>query len=1307
MESSIVSLHLTSSLLAPFSFHFSHSRLPLSSPTLRSKPSRHRFRASIKPFIPPLPHPYPRVSASLTLPDLRSSEKSPDLSGLCAAVLHNARKPLAFLFFCVAVGFLPIPTAGIRALAAAATVQSRKEKTRNSQTLKDHEFSEYTRKLLADVSILLQRIEEVKSSRGDMDGVREALKAVKNKRKEVQEEVLGKLNLELRELQREKMELVKRSEDVMNSALKRQDKLSRKKGVGAGVRKNVQALENYLIAAEKEYSDLLEKVGDIEDRILRRETLTFSIAIRELSFIERESELLVERFGRRLKQDGVVSPLKMTSRLSKDDIKKELETAQNDYWEQMLLPKILEAEDPEIYSETSTGGFVSNIRRALNESKLMQMNMEAQLRRKLKKFGDENLLLVKTSEDEVLKGFPEAELKWMFGQKEFVIPRAVSLHLFHGWKKWREEAKANLKKELLENVDRGRHYMDQRKGHIIMDREKLMTKTWYNDERNRWEMDPVAVPFAVSKRLVGRANIRHDWAVMYLTLKGEDKEYYVDLKEFDLLFEDFGGFDGLYVKMLASGVPTSVQLMWIPLSELDIRQQFLLLARPPSQFLVGLWKSSIVSYMREWAFSKTKNIIDDLMIVVGFPLVEVIIPKQIRMSLGMAWPEEADQAVGATWYLEWQSKAEMNYRSRKRESIRWFLGYGPLHRNPNWQKFRRVKFYFKYKLYRMIRRRKEGVDPIRSAFDQMKRVKNPPIPLQDFACVESMREEINDIVTCLRDPTAFQEKGARAPRGVLIVGEIGTGKTSLALAIAAEARVPVVQVEARQLEPGLWVGQSASNVRELFQTARDLAPVIIFVEDFDLFAGVRGQFIHTKKQDHESFINQLLVELDGFEKQDGVVLLATTRTLKQIDEALRRPGRMDRVLHLQRPTQMEREKILRLAAKETMDDELIDFVDWKKVAEKTALLRPIELKFVPLALEGSAFRSKILDTDELNSYCNWFACLRKTVPKWLRGTNIYKSISKSVVNHLGLILTREDMESVVDLMEPYGQISNGIELYSPPLDWTRETKFPHAVWAAGRALIALLLPNFDVVDNIWLEPAAWEGIGCTRISKAKNEGSVNGNLESRSYLEKKLVFCFGSHVASQLLLPFGEENFLSTSELKQAQEIATRMVIEYGWSPDDSPAIYITSKAVTTLSMGNSHEFEIAAKVQKIYDLAYDKAKEMLQKNRKVLEIIVEQLLNFETLTGEDLLNILKNNGEIPEKEPFFLSKQFYKKWECRSIGPFGGCNIKGLQFCNLHSSRTVGTRKIIKYWRNYCVQEHWGGTVRPRMHSQEFCATD
>ncbi|XP_019054585.1 PREDICTED: probable inactive ATP-dependent zinc metalloprotease FTSHI 5, chloroplastic [Nelumbo nucifera] len=809
---------------------------------------------------------------------------------------------------------------------------------------------------------------------------------------------------------------------------------------------------------------------------------------------------------------------------------------------------------------------------------------------------------------------------------------------------------------------------------ILLDRDRVVAKTWYNEEKNRWEMDSIAVPYAVSKKLVENVRIRHDWAAMYIALKGDDKEYYVDIQEFEMLFEDFGGFDGLYLKMLASGIPTAVQLMHIPLSELDIRQQFFLAMRLSRQCLVGLWKSGVVQHVKRWVFEKIKNINDDIMMMIIFPIVEFIIPFPVRMNLGMAWPEDVDQATASTWYLKWQSDAEINFKSRKGDDIQWFLwflirsivygyvlfnvlrflkrkiprflGYGPLRRNPNLRKLRRVKAYFRFKLRRRIRRKKEGIDPIRSAFDQMKRVKNPPIRLKDFASVESMREEINEVVAFLQNPSAFREMGACAPRGVLIVGERGTGKTSLALAIAAEAKVPVVEVKAQQLEAGLWVGQSASNVRELFQTARDLAPVIIFVEDFDLFAGVRGKFIHTKEQDHEAFINQLLVELDGFEKQDGVVLMATTRNLKQIDQALQRPGRMDRIFHLQRPTQLEREKILRIAAKESMDHELIELVDWKKVAEKTALLRPVELKLVPLALEGSAFRSKFLDTDELISYCGWFASFSDAVPKWLREIKIVKGISRWLVNHLGLTLTKDDMQNVVDLMEPYGQISNGIELLNPPLDWTRETKFPHAVWAAGRGLIALILPNFDVVDNIWLEPFSWEGIGCTKITKAKDEESMNGNVETRSYLEKKLVFCFGSYVAAQMLLPFGEENFLSSSELKQAQEIATRMVIQYGWGPDESPTIYFCSNATTALSMGNNHEFEMAAKVEKIYDSAYDKAKNMLQKNRKVLEKIVEELLEFEILTGKDLQRIFYENGGIQEKEPFFLSNLYDKELE-------------------------------------------------------------
>lgn len=166
-------------------------------------------------------------------------------------------------------------------------------------------------------------------------------------------------------------------------------------------------------------------------------------------------------------------------------------------------------------------------------------------------------------------------------------------------------------------------------------------------------MDPVAVPYAVSKELVDHARIRHDWGAMHIALKGDDKEYYVDIKvtymwftfhfshmklywhpshfkilsqEFEMLFEDLGGFDGLYLKMLACGIPTAVHLMWIPLSELNIREQFLLIMRLSYRCLNGFWKTSNVSHGREWLLKKIRDLNDDIMMMIIFPLVELIIP---------------------------------------------------------------------------------------------------------------------------------------------------------------------------------------------------------------------------------------------------------------------------------------------------------------------------------------------------------------------------------------------------------------------------------------------------------------------------------------------------------------------------------------------------------------------------------------------------------------------------------------------------------------------------------------------------------
>lgn len=1079
--------------------------------------------------------------------------------------------------------------------------------SKNKENKNQHEYSDCTQKVLDTVPSLLRTIEEVRKGNGDFEDVKRALEFVKLKKYEMEKEILERMHPVLMDL-KEELRLLQIKEGEISWQMAEVNREHRKlMGWEMDMKDNVvnevekKVLDKRMVELEKKWNEILVKIDEMEDVISRKETVALSYGVLEICFIQRECENLVERFKQEIKQKKIGSSFASSvNKLSKSVIQEDLETVQRKQIEQTILPSIVDVDDLGPFFHQDSVDFAQHLERSLKDSREQQKNLEAQIRKDMQYDKEKRSVVYSPEEEE----------------------------------------------------------------RILLDRDRVVSKTWYNEEKNRWEMDPVAVPHAVSKKLIEHVRIRYDGRAMYIALKGEDKEFYVDIKEFERLFEYIGGFDVLYRKMLACGIPTAVHLMWIPLSELSVRQRISVILRFPLRFLSGRWNSETVLTTTNLIFDNIKEMTDDIMTVIGFPIVEYILPNPVRVKLGMAWPEE--ETMNTPWYLNWQLNAEARVQSRRADGdFRWImlfiaraaisgfvlinvfqfmrrkiprlLGYGPIQKNPNRRKLEQMAYYFDERKGRMRDRRREGVDPIKTAFEHMKRVKKPPIPLNNFSSIDSMKEEISEVVAFLQNPRAFQEMGARAPRGVLIVGERGTGKTSLAMAIAAEAKVPVVEIKAQQLEAGMWVGQSASNVRELFQTARDLAPVILFVEDFDLFAGVRGKFIHTENQDHEAFINQLLVELDGFEKQDGVVLMATTRNLKQIDEALQRPGRMDRIFHLQRPTQAERENILYSAAKETMDNQLVEYVDWKKVAEKTALLRPIELKLVPIALEGSAFRSKVLDTDEIMSYCSFFATFSSSMPQWLRQTKIVKKLNKMLVNHLGLTLTKEDLQNVVDLMEPYGQISNGIELLSPPLDWTRETKFPHAVWAAGRGLVAHLLPNFDVVHNLWLEPLSWQGIGCTKITKARNDGYIDGNIESRSYLEKKLVFCFGSYVASQMLLPFGEENLLSSSEMQQAQEIATRMVIQYGWGPDDSAAVYYCSNAVATLSMAGDHEYVMTAKVQKMYDLAYLKAREMLQRNRLVLEKIVEELLEFEILTRKDLERITEANDGIREKEPFTL----------------------------------------------------------------------
>eukprot|EP00850_Spirogloea_muscicola_P004500 SM000019S05044 [mRNA] locus=s19:651366:657628:- [translate_table: standard] len=532
----------------------------------------------------------------------------------------------------------------------------------------------------------------------------------------------------------------------------------------------------------------------------------------------------------------------------------------------------------------------------------------------------------------------------------------------------------------------------------------------------------------------------------------------------------------------------------------------------------------------------------------------------------------------------------------------------------------------------------------------VQRVKRPEVRLADFAGIDSIKEEILEVITFLRDPRRYKEVGARPPRGVLIVGEAGTGKSALARAIAAEARVPMVEFDGSELEGGLWVGQGAANVRDLFKTARENVPLIVFMDNFDHFAGVRGQTADTRKQDHESLINQLLVELDGFETQEGVVLLATSSRPWAIDPALRRPGRMDRTIQLPMPNVVERLLQLNAWAHRTMEPALVPAVDWRMVAEKTGGMTPGQLKNIPQAIEAAALANRISDDDELANVVNWLHVYERVIPGWLRSSALGQRLARRVVTHLGLDITPDDVAVILDSLDFHARIKPGIELRNPPIEWTRETKLPHAVWAAGRAVLAALLPDFHNVTCVWLDPTSWDGIGFCQLEPAPAQ---RGQETTRSFAEKQLVLHFGPHVAARLILPFGENNNLAHDQLKDAElartpnpastklaigsTLAARMVMECGWGPQGSATVYQTESSSSPLDVGDQHELYLEAQIEQLYDAACNRALTLLERNRGVLDAAVEALCEHDYLTRQDMEELLRKHGAVPDTEPFEL----------------------------------------------------------------------
>lgn len=1031
-----------------------------------------------------------------------------------------------------------------------------------------------------------------------------------------------------------------------------------------------EALESSVKDAEMRSGELWQKVSDLEMEMMEKQMWIERAVFDDLPKIEDQAKSefesvyqrwLQREYGSSMGEDGTSETV---SRVVKD-----LEVAGETHGKQSLLPLAVGVVDDNQVSEfevdAETQELIDKIQKEQERGVELSAQYESLVRDRLGVGEDADISHVRPPVDLGAMDLPTTELdvdsSEMGEERQAVEP---DLEWAMGWRAWRDKRKEEFNQYLQDNPEEAREYVKEKQAAILVARDRVMADTWFNKQEDRWEMSPMAASHAVTRKLVAKARVRHDRRVMYLTIKGDDREYLVDIPALDAELEAAGGFDSLYIKMSVEGIPTTTEFMWIPLKEWPVWDLFQLPFKVVWWVLEDIWNSPLLVTIRPYYFQTLAETFEEIMVRFGFPVIQAVLPHRARVGLGFDLPEGAEVAE-PTDIMVWQQEAQRKTDARYGEgtgSPAWWISLplrtyvvgiplyffvtivGGLLLAPfTPRKLAMNEAQWKEKKQELLEKeinrenKKDEIDPIKNVFDKMKRVKHPQVKLQDFAGIDAVKEEINEVISFLRNPKIFKEMGARPPRGVLIVGGPGTGKTTLAFAIAAEAKVPMVELQGAELEGGAWVGQGASNVRELFKTAREVSPLIIFMDDFDHFAGVRGATSDTRKQDHESLINQLLVELDGFETQEGVVLIATTSRPYAIDEALRRPGRMDRTIQLPMPNINEREQILRKVARDTMDPKHVDFVDWAEVADKTAGLTPAQLKCVPRALEANAVGYKTVDDDEISSVAGWLATFNQLMPMWFKKTKLVVKWNENLIDWLGLRLTKEDLETAVETMDVFNETRPGVELENPPVLWTREYKFPHAVWAAGRALTAYLLPSFDKLDQAWLDPTSWEGIAFTKLTKQLEAGYQETGTMTRSYYEKSLVLCFGPYIAGRLLLPFGENNNLSRGELENAEEIAAQMVMQYGWGPDDSPLVYAKHDSPTSLAMGDEHEMEVANKIQKLYHIATDRCGKMLQRNQQTLIAVVEHLLQYDCVTTKDLARITAETGAVFEEDPFEL----------------------------------------------------------------------
>jgi len=453
----------------------------------------------------------------------------------------------------------------------------------------------------------------------------------------------------------------------------------------------------------------------------------------------------------------------------------------------------------------------------------------------------------------------------------------------------------------------------------------------------------------------------------------------------------------------------------------------------------------------------------------------------------------------------------------------------------------------------------------------------PKVTFADVAGCDEAKEELEEIIEFLKDPQKFSRLGGRLPKGALLVGPPGTGKTLLARAVAGEAGRPFFSMSGSDFVE-MFVGVGASRVRDLFEQGKAHAPCIIFIDEIDAVGRHRGAGLGGGHDEREQTLNQLLVEMDGFESNDGVILLAATNRPDVLDPALLRPGRFDRQIVVDNPDVKGREGIFRV---HVQDIPLADDVDVKVLAKGTP---------------------------------------------GLSGADI-----ENVVNEAALLAARHDKDRVYmdDFERAKDKVMLGTERRSMVI--SDEERRVTAYHEAGHAVVALRVPGLDPLHKVTIVPRG-RALGITASLPEEDRHNY-----TKDWLEGQLQMLFGGRVAEEMV--FGEKKITTGAgnDIQRATDLARRMVTQFGMSPAVGPMAVGDQEHEVFLGRDLSQRREVSAKtaelvdaeVKRILDEAYASTGQVLEANYSLLEAIAESLLERETLDSDDI-KLLDEGRPLP-----------------------------------------------------------------------------